>query len=174
MKTFLVFVASLDGKITRWGDTFVRAWSSKEDQAYFSGLIKSASLVVMGSNTYNADPIKPRSDRLMVVLTSKPGDYMSLEVPGQLIFTNKSPVQLVEQYKIEGYKEMLVAGGPGIATSFFEKNLIDEVWLTIEPLIFGSGGTFTTDMKLNIKLTLLSCEKLNDAGTLLTKYAVIK
>ncbi len=34
---------------------------------------------------------------------------------------------------------MLVVGGPHVATSFLKAQLIDELWLTIEPKIFGMG-----------------------------------
>ncbi|HEX2395601.1 MAG TPA: dihydrofolate reductase family protein, partial [Bacteroidales bacterium] len=130
MKTFLVFVSTVDGKITRWGDPLVRKWSSKEDQEYFSGLIQKCRLVVLGSNTYSADPIRPRENRLLIVLTGKPERYKGLGVPGQLEFIDESPSRLKEIYKNKGYSEMLVAGGPRVATSFLKENLIDEIWLT--------------------------------------------
>ena len=59
-------------------------------------------------------------------------------------------------------------------TSFLKEQLIDEVWLTIEPKIFGTGGNFVIEEELDIDLKLLSCEKVNEQGTLITKYAVIK
>jgi dihydrofolate reductase len=68
---------------------------------------------------------------------------------------------------------MLVAGGAQIATSFLKEELIDELWLTIEPKIFGSGKNFVADEKLNIKLDLLSSEKVNERGTLINKYKII-
>jgi dihydrofolate reductase len=61
-----------------------------------------------------------------------------------------------------------------VATSFFKDHLIDELWLTIEPRIFGTGGNFVTEEKLDIDLHLISCEKVNEQGTLITKYAVLR
>ena len=69
---------------------------------------------------------------------------------------------------------MLVVGGPHVATSFLKEQLIDELWLTFEPKIFGIGGNFATDVKLDINLRLIHCEKVNEQGTLITKYAVLK
>lgn len=172
MKTFLVFVSTVDGKITRWGDPLVRKWSSKEDQEYFSALMQKSPLVVLGSNTYLADPIKPRENRLLLVLTSNPDRFKNQEVPGQLEFINQNPTRLIEIYKDKGFEKMLVAGGPRVATSFIKEKLIDELWLTIEPHIFGTGGSFVTDEDLNIQLELISIEKLNIKGTLLLKYTV--
>ncbi len=61
-----------------------------------------------------------------------------------------------------------------IATSFLKEQLIDEVWLTIEPKIFGTGGNFATEVNLDINLHLIHCEKVNGQGTLIIKYAVLK
>jgi dihydrofolate reductase len=65
-------------------------------------------------------------------------------------------------------------GGAHIATSFLKEKLIDEVWLTIEPKIFGAGSNFVINESLDIDLKLLSFEKINEQGTLITKYSVIK
>jgi len=71
-------------------------------------------------------------------------------------------------------KSVLIVGGAQIATAFLKEQLIDELWLTIEPRIFGNGASFVTDEKLDIDLSLISTEKINERGTLITKYSVIK
>ena len=65
-------------------------------------------------------------------------------------------------------------GGAHISTSFLKAKLIDELWLTIEPKIFGTGGSLVINENLDIELRLLSVEKVNERGTLITKYKVIK
>ena len=174
MKIILVFVASLDGKVTKWGHPMVSKWSSVEDQRYFTGIIKNARLVVMGSNTFNADPIKPLTNRLMIIMTRYPEKYRNFEIEGQIIFSAKSPSELTHYYKGEGYEEMVVVGGPHIATSFLKEQMIDEIWLTVEPLIFGIGANFVIEEKLDIRLQLLSSEIINARGTLINKYAIIR
>ena len=174
MKTILVFVSTLDGKVTKWGDPFVRIWSSKDDQNYFNKIWNDNRLIVMGSNTYNADPFKPSSKHILIIMTRHPEKYRETMSAGQLEFTNETPEQLVDRYKKEGHKQMLIVGGAQIATSFFKEQLIDELWLTIEPKIFGTGGNFVIDEKLDINLQLISCDKINEQGTLIAKYEVIK
>jgi dihydrofolate reductase len=93
---------------------------------------------------------------------------------GQLEFRNESPVQLTKQFENEGYEYMFVVGGAHIATSFLKDQLVDELWLTIEPKIFGVGSNFVIEEKLDINLQLLTCESVNKQGTLLTKYTVLK
>ncbi|MFZ0281013.1 MAG: dihydrofolate reductase family protein [Bacteroidales bacterium] len=174
MKAILVFVSTLDGKITKWGDPFVRSWSSKSDQEYFTGIMENSTPVIVGSNTFNADPLKASDRRLIVVMTRYPSQYKRYEVPGQIEFTDESPGSLVSRFEMQGHKQITVVGGPKIAVSFLKSKLIDELWLTIEPKIFGTGGSFVTEQKLDIELKLLTCDKVNDSGTLITKYAITK
>ena len=65
-------------------------------------------------------------------------------------------------------------GGPHVATFFLRDQLIDELWLTVEPKIFGTGGNFVIEEKFDIRLVLLNSEKINDQGTLINKYRVLK
>ena len=173
MKTIVVFVTTLDGKITKWGDPHVQRWSSKEDQAYFKKTWEESPLIIMGSATFDFDPVKPKPDQLLVILTTKPQQYTHYEVAGQLEFTNETPTQVVDRFRAKGYEQMLVVGGPHVATSFFNEGLVDELWLTLEPKIFGSGGNFVVEAQLDVELKRISLETVNERGTIIAKYAVI-
>jgi dihydrofolate reductase len=174
MKTILIFVSTLDGKVTKWGEPHVSSWSSHQDQDYYKNVLNESRLIVMGSNTFNADTFKPSLNHQFIILTRHHDKYKSLEVAGQLEFTNESPLEINARFKNKGDKQMLVVGGPHVATSFLKEQLIDELWLTIEPKIFGTGGNFATGVNLDITLRLLHFEKVNEQGTLITKYAVLK
>jgi len=174
MKTVAIFVTSLDGKITKWGDHRIRLWSSKEDQVHFDSIWNDTRVIVMGSGTYDPDPVKPSGKHLFVVLTRSPSRYSDKEQKGKLVFTNERPEKIIERFEKEGEERILIVGGSQIASLFLKNQLIDELWLTFEPSIFGTGGNFIIDEKLDIKLRLLSCEKVNIEGTLIAKYLVIK
>ena len=113
----------------------------------------------MGSNTFNADTFKHSLNHQLIIMTGNPGKYRSSEIKEEVEFTNESPAELVARFKNKGHEQMLVIGGPHIATSFLKEQLIDELWLTLEPKIFGTGGNFVTDVKLDIDLSLIHCEK---------------
>jgi dihydrofolate reductase len=164
----------LDGKVTKWNDPHVKSWSSQNDQDYFKKIWNDNRLIIMGSNTFNFEPIKPDSNHLLVIMTGQPSKYESYEILGQLEFRNESPVHLVKHFEKEGHENMLIVGGAYIATSFLKEQLVDELWLTIEPKISGVGGNFVIEEKLDINLQLISCESANKQGTLFTKYTVIK
>jgi dihydrofolate reductase len=173
MKTILVFVSTLDGKITKWGNPDVRLWSSQSDKQYFNKLWNDTRLIVMGSNTYNVKPVRPSSKHHFVVMTRHPSDYSGAERVGQLEFSDESPEKLFDRFEKEGHKLILIVGGAMVATAFLKQKLIDELWLTIEPKIFGSGGNFVVEDKLDINLQLLGSERVNEQGTLINKYKVM-
>ena len=131
-------------------------------------------LTVLGSTTYDADPIKPAPTHHLIIITRTPEKYKDDEVMGQLEFTCESPSQLVARYRESGLTQMLVAGGSQLATSFLRAQLIDELWLTIEPKIFGTGKNLVANEDMDIDLKLISVEQANEQGTLMIKYAVIK
>ena len=174
MKNILIFVTTLDGKVTKWGEPLVRSWSSHQDQEYYKKIWDESRLIVMGRSTFDAEIFKPSASHLIIVMTRHPEKYKSREISGQIEFTNETPVELTSRFTIKGHQQMLVVGGPHIATSFLKEQLIDELWLTLEPRIFGTGDNFATGEKLDINLRLISNEKVNDQGTLITKYAVLK
>jgi dihydrofolate reductase len=174
MKTILIFVSTLDGKVTKWGQPHVSLWSSHQDQDYYKKVWNESRLIVMGSNTFNTERFNSSANHQLIIMTGHADKYKSLEVPGQVEFTNESPVELIARFISKGHQQMLVVGGPHVATSFLKKQLIDEIWLTIEPKIFGTGSNFATEVNLDINLRLIHCEKVNEQGTLITKYAVLK
>jgi dihydrofolate reductase len=173
MKTIVIFVTTLDGKITKWGDPHVMRWSSSEDQQYFRKIWNDSPLIIMGSSTFDFDPIKPSSKSLLHIMTRNPEKYEKYEVPGELEFSSETPEELVKRFGAQ-FEQMLVVGGPHVATSFFKDGMVDELWLTLEPKIFGEGGNFAVGEDLDVELSLLSMEKINERGTLILKYHVLK
>lgn len=174
MKTILIFVTTLDGKITKWGNPNIRSWSSGDDQDYFDTIWNDTRIIIMGSGTYDPNPVKPVQKHHYIVLTRHPEKYIDKDIPGQLEFTFESPKKLITRLEKEGQEELLVVGGPHIATLFLKEQLIDELWLTLEPRIFGIGGNFVIEEKFDINLILLNSERINDIGTLINKYRVIR
>jgi dihydrofolate reductase len=174
MKAILVFVSTLDGKVTKWGNPDVRSWSSQSDKEYFKNIWNKNRLIVMGINTYNVERLQPSPGHIYTVMTHNPSEYQELEKQGQLEFTDESPQNLFKRFETEGHELVLVVGGAQIATSFLKEQLIDELWLTIEPKIFGRGGSFVTEENLDISLQLLDSERVNEQGTMINKYRVLK
>jgi|SRR3989344_279903 len=179
MKVILINVSSLDGRFTKWKGKNIYEWSSPEDFAFFQKTKLENNLIVMGSTTFDhvrkidKAGLKPEKERLRVVMTKNPYKYRKFEVPDQMEFKNLSPKQLVIHLEERGFKQMLLVSGGKVANSFFKEGLVSELWLTLEPQIFGSGKSLAEGSSLEVKLNLLSIDKLNPQGTLLLKYKVL-
>ncbi len=171
----MVAVTSLDGKLTWGDDPDIHKWTSKDDKRHFAKMRESHNLIVMGRGTYEAiKPVKPIPGKLRVVLTRKPEVFRNEAAAGSLEFSSESPARLVARLEKNGFGEMLVVGGGEINAAFLEADLIDEIYLTIEPYVFGVGTDFAAGANLNKKLELMDTSKLNDKGTILLHYRVKK
>jgi dihydrofolate reductase len=157
--------ATADGKIAKNSDHFPN-WTSREDKKMFMEVTKEHGAVIMGDKTFFTFP-KPLPDRLNVVFTL-------LENPPEtenVKWVTSEPEKVLVELKKMGYKSAVLGGGTYMNSQFLEKKLIDEIWLTIEPKIFGDGlGVFSGDF--NIDLKLLDVEKIND-DSVVVKYKVM-
>lgn len=176
MKVTMVMLSSVDGKTTKGNDSNIYTWTSSEDKKYFFSLIKKNNLIIMGRETYEASRpvIKLEKGKLRIVLTRQPKDYLTETVKGQLEFSNETPKNLIERLSAIGYKKALLVGGSIINGLFLKNNLVDELYLTVEPKIFGNGKNIVDGQSLNVPMQLVSVKKLNNSGTLLLKYKINK
>ncbi len=176
MKVVAIAVASINGKITKGLDSNIYSWTSKEDSNFFFSKISASKLIVMGSSTYEVvrDRIKPKKGRLRIVLTKTPQKYSRDKVTGVLEFSGLKPVDLISSLEKQGYGQMLLVGGSAIYSAFLKEKLIDEIYLTVEPLIFGDGKELFAKGDFASDLSLVRIEKLNDRGSLLLKYKINK
>lgn len=174
MKITLAIVTSVNGKSTK-GNLSPKDWASKEDQTQFSSLITHHNLIIMGKNTYKI--IKPNlkhsPGKLRIVMTRNPKQFSNLAIPSQLEFTNLQPKKLIKNLEKRGFQQLLLVSGAKLNTAFFKEKLINKLYLTLEPELFGSGKGIIEDSSLNINLKLLSIKKLNPQGTLLLQYEII-
>jgi dihydrofolate reductase len=68
------------------------------------------------------------------------------------------------------YKKVCLLGGTQIYSYFLERNLIDEISLTIEPLVFGEGLPLFSCAIEPHRFALVSTKKLNNKGSLVLHY----
>lgn len=174
MKLILVMVSSLDGKTTKHNSPGAKNISSPEDGVHFQKLIDEAKLIIMGSKTYDnhKNSMKHKEGRLRIIITHNPSQYKDEKIPGQLEFTDENSTDLIKRLESNGFNEGFLVGGAHTNTEFFKQNLINEVWQTLEPRIFGTGNGLVGEEELDVSLHILSLEKLNENGTLLLKYSV--
>jgi dihydrofolate reductase len=84
---------------------------------------------------------------------------------------SEDAAEFVRKLKGESGKDTLVMGGGELAMSLFEANLIDEIGLSIHPMLLGSGIPLFLPMERQIDLELLECKSFKN-GCVLVTYRV--
>ena len=170
MKSEIKFVAyvasSIDGRIAENSRSIID-WTSKEDWDFFQKSLKKFDAVLVGSNTYkNAEGnLKKRNT---IVFDSK---INKIRTVGKVIFLNPKSTNLLKYLKDKKYKKVAIVGGPRVYNFCLENKMLHELYVTIEPLIFGAGvPMFEGEKFKKHRLTLESIKKLNKKGSILLKY----
>ncbi len=173
MRLTLIAVQSLDGFITKH-DTPGSAFASSADQAHLSRALKNFDFSIMGGETYRQTRafIRERMThpRLRGILTRQPGAYADDVLPGTLEFFSTPPRELLASFAARGLNNGALLGGAQMHSLFLDAGLIDEIWLTVEPVLFGSGTPLLIQ-KTDTRLRLLGSENLS-GHTLLLRYEV--
>nr|AIA17955.1 Dihydrofolate reductase [uncultured bacterium] len=158
MKIIMIVAHTIDGFIAKSADQFID-WSSKEDKKMFREETKKAGVMIMGMTTYKTIG-KPLPERLNIVLTSKADQLES--IPDTLEYMNATPEEVIADLSARNFETVCVIGGARTYTEFLKAKLIDEIWLTIEPVIFGQGVTTFTDDIMGVKCYLTKFINLNE------------
>lgn len=158
MKVFLIIAMTADGYIARHASELAD-WTSKEDKKLFVELTKRAGVMVMGRNTFETLG-RALPGRKSIVYTTRPLDVEGIET------TIEAPSELIARLETEGYAEAAIIGGRAIYDQFLEAGVVTDIYLTIEPILFGDGVGFTSTTH-TYNLTLKEQRKLNENAILL-------
>lgn len=170
MKLILMAAITVDGMIGQTSDHLSLDWTSKADTKLFVSITKKAGVMIMGRTTYDTIG-RPLPKRLNLILTSQPENFESQ--PDLLEFHKMSPKETCEYLEQKGFTEAILCGGAKTYAQYFEAGLVDEIYLTLEPKLFGNGVNLLGETLTNIDLELLSFEKIGD-NSLFVKYKVKK
>lgn len=156
------YIATEDDKVN---------WISKESWKSYLNTIRKMDAVIIGRRTYNLMPRKEfQKNCLYIVLTHK---KLVKGKMANMIFTSKSPKEIISFLKKQGFKKVCVAGGGKTNASFMKAGLIDEIYLDVEPIILGRGIQLFSSNNFKNKLRLLGIKKLNK-NTLQLHFKVLK
>ena len=170
MTITLVAVMSLNSKITQGLDIAISDWASNEDGDFFKKLLAKHKVFIMGSTTYNSVKPRPSAEKLRIILSRNPSSHQDEQISGKIEFTDASPAIIVADLKKRGHGQALLLGGSEIYSLFLDSGLVSEMYITIEPSIFGTGLNLANNLTRNIDCELISVEVLNKKGSLLLHY----
>ena len=172
MRLLLLAAQSVDGFITRH-DQPGSGFASAEDQTHLQRTLAACDCSIMGATSYREVRDQVRANaavpRLRVVMTRSPDAFTADAIPDRLEFTAATPAAVAESLRQRGFQQCVLLGGAQIYTLFLEAGLVDELWLTVEPRLFGQGIKLI-NRPAEHRLRLLATEHLSP-DTLLLKYA---
>ena len=167
MKLTLLMAMTADGIIARDRNHFPD-WTGKADKRMFRKITTKAGVIIMGAGTFKTLG-KPLPDRLNVVMTRHPDQFFPEK---NLIFTADTPQKICSDLTSQGYENAILIGGPTINTLFIKAGLIDELIVTIVPVLFGKGLTLFSE-SMDAALALVDCREV-EPGYMVLTYKVIQ
>lgn len=199
MKVTLIVAQTLDGFIAQRANQVSTEWTSKADKDFFGKESKKNGVMVMGGTTYETMG-RPLPARVSVVLTRDEeliaennlidlvdyaGPILADEEDEALLlsqwikennldqkpyYTNLTPAEVRAILTDKGWPRLAVCGGASVYRQFLESGLVDELKITIEPVMFGEGikllgeGNSFNELK---KYELKEVERISDQTTVL-------
>ena len=173
-----VFIAtSLDGFISRddgsidWLTKANTLVPSDEDGGYKT-FISTVDGLVMGRNSYEkvlSFDEWPYADLPVVIMSSQ-----TITIPEKLrtcVSTSaETPIALVQRLSKQGAKHLYIDGGITIQ-GFLANNLINEMTITLIPVLLGNGRSLFGSLKNDIELHHVKTRTL-DCGFVQIKYRI--
>lgn len=165
---FIAYVAtSIDGRISL-EKRKLPDWTSDEDWKFFQRELAKADAVVTGRNTYLSAESRLKK-RTTFVLSSRVKNTLK---KGTVTFVNPKHQTLKKLFS--EYKTVAIVGGARVYQTMLDNGLLDELYVTIEPLVFGRGVSMFSDGSKTKRFELVSVKKLNTKGTILLRYSLQK
>jgi len=166
------YIAREDGDID-WLDKANSAVPVGEDCG-FAKFMRSIGALVMGRKSYEkvlSFGVWPYGDTPVIVQSRKPIEFPP-DAPSSVSHSSESPSDLFERLNREGIERVYIDGGTTIQR-FLQAEIIDEITLTVIPVLIGSGiplfGSLREDITLSHKKTITY-----DFGFVQSTYLVTK
>lgn len=161
---YIIAAISADGFIAKEENQISTSWTSGVDKKFFSEITKKSGVVVLGKKTYDTIG-HALPNRVNIIYTNSDTQFDGAET------TNKTPKELLEDLEKRGFSEVAICGGSSIYSMFLDSGLVNKLYLTVEPKIFGTGvKLFKNNTDKDIKL--ISSSLLSE-DVLLLEYEVI-
>ena len=173
-----VFIAtSLDGFIARQDgaiDWLLARDASDENHGY-EQFIARIDAIVMGRGSYEKvqefDPW-PYERPVLVLSASLAGAPVPERLTGKVRVVDLSPGDALSMLHAEGYRRVYVDGGK-LIQSFLRQGLIEDMVITLVPVLLGSGrplfGALEADLSLAHEVTVSF-----PSGLVQTRYRVLR
>lgn len=173
IKVSVYIAASLDGFIARkdGGLDWLPASEEGGEDFGYAKFMSAIDHIVMGRNTFEKALTfgKWPYDKKVIALTSR-DLTLPPQLTGKVEALHLSPRELVHEMGIRGAKEIYLDGGVTIQR-FLREGLVDEMTITIIPILIGEGLPLFGALKKDIKLELIQSKSFKN-GFAQNKYKI--
>lgn len=160
MKVILYMATSLNGYIAKLDHE--TPWSEAEWESY-SAMVKEKGNLVVGKTTYDLmlidNDFASLGSPLIVCLTHS--NQESSEANTVFVTSFEEAVKVLEE---RGFGEALIGGGGLLNRTALESGLLDEIYIDMEPKVFGDGIPLFSSSDRHLELELLSTKKIGQNG----------
>ncbi len=165
MKKTILVAMSLDGYISQDRTEASIKWTSKEDKDFFVKKTKQIKYLVMGRKTFDTIGHSLKQRVIFVLTKSKKDELSDLtqediqNLDTKVIYVNMELREFLQ--KISFLDHIAICGGKSIYELFLENDLVDDIYITVEPFLFFSGVRFLDKNIPAKKVNLQSLKILN-------------
>lgn len=172
-KVVLYIASSLDGYIAKQNDdiSFLSLVEKDGEDYGYSDFMETVDTIILGRRTYDKIVSMgieyPNSDKVVYVITrtEKPSN-------GKVNFFSDEIKSLITKLKSESGKNIFCDGGSQIVNELLKANLIDEIILSVIPILLGDGISLFNDERPEKRLELISSQQY-EKGLVQLHYKVI-
>jgi dihydrofolate reductase len=178
-KASVYIATSLDGYIARkdgdldWLNAANAIIPEGEDCGY-RAFMDTVDVLIMGRKTYEqvlSFGEWPYGKTPVVVLSRNPINFPD-QLPNTISHSSETPMALRDRLTAEGAKHLYVDGGVTIQR-FLAEGLIDEITITIVPVILGDGIPLFGPLAADVPLKCIATRSF-EFGFVQVQYAVVK
>lgn len=154
MKVTLHMAVSIDGYVARTGGQ--TDWVSPFDLALFEKRCAEKRCVIMGRTTF--EEVDTMDGVHMIVLTHEPAAHQARD---GVTFV-ATPHDALAVARSLGHDDVLLAGGGTTNGALLKDGLINELFLSVHPVVLGAGVRLFGNEATPAECTLLDTERFDD------------
>ena len=170
MRKVILFIASsLDNFIAREDGGI--DWLFTDGDYGYKEFYDSIDTVLMGRKTYET-AIKLGehfAGKVCYVFSRSANNWKTAEN----VHFEANPAKLVRHLRVENGKDIFLEGGGETISTFLNEGLVDEMVLSVHPILLGSGIPLFTNVRIQISLKLLKSVPY-PSGLVQLQYSVVK
>jgi len=169
-KVIVYIAASLDGYIAGPNDdmSFLSLVEQEGEDYGYADFIKTVDTVIMGRKTYDwvmsHMPEFPHADKTAYIITRTPRP----DVGKTSFYTGNLP-ELISRLKSEDGKTIFIDGGAEIVNELLQAGVIDELIISVIPVLVGNGVRLFNDNRPVQQLKLQSAKQF-ESGLMQLHY----